>query len=264
MALDFPPNGNARTGTLFGDVRGVLVDLFDTLISVDASRLPTLVIDGQAHASTFPALCQTICRLAPELESDRVLTELFRTLTLKPIERDSDNRERPSRLLFENLLQRLGVSDIQLLERWSEQLCDLQMECIAGAVRPLPHALELLREFRKRGLRTALVSNLDHARAAPLLLDKAGLASLFDVLVLSEDVGVVKPHEAMFLSALEQLGINTAQALHIGDDLAADIWGAGRLGIRTVWLNPQGLTYPRDAHPPTLVISNLRELFAYL
>lgn len=96
-------------------------------------------------------------------------------------------------------------------------------------------ALPVLRELKKRGIRTVVLSNagLDiHP-----LLDRTGAAELLDGVILSYEVGLVKPDPAIFAYALELLGTAGGQTLMVGDSARDDVGGAA-LGIRTLILPP--------------------------
>jgi putative hydrolase of the HAD superfamily len=93
----------------------------------------------------------------------------------------------------------------------------------------------LLEALRARGLKLALVSNT----ASPEwllrpVLERQGVSERVDVIVLSSEVGKRKPHPAIFQRALSELGVAPDEALFVGDRLDADIYGASRLGIKTV------------------------------
>ncbi|MBD0317232.1 MAG: HAD family hydrolase [Thermoleophilia bacterium] len=93
----------------------------------------------------------------------------------------------------------------------------------------------LLDSLRDRGLKLALVSN---AKDPTWLLEEdlrsMGLAERLDAAVFSSEVGVRKPHPAMFERALAALGVEPARTLFVGDSLYADVWGAKKLGMTTV------------------------------
>jgi 2-haloacid dehalogenase/putative hydrolase of the HAD superfamily len=55
--------------------------------------------------------------------------------------------------------------------------------------------------------------------------------------ITSEDVRAYKPHPAMFRAALETMGASPERVVHIGDSHHADVCGAARVGLQTVWLN---------------------------
>jgi len=55
-----------------------------------------------------------------------------------------------------------------------------------------------------------------------------------DTIVLSSEVGKRKPHPAIFERALSELGVDSSDALFVGDRLDADVLGASRIGMKTV------------------------------
>lgn len=63
------------------------------------------------------------------------------------------------------------------------------------------------------------------------------IAHFFEVIVISEDVGVTKPNPKIFEIALERLGAAAHETVMIGDSLANDIEGAINVGIAPLWLN---------------------------
>ena len=108
----------------------------------------------------------------------------------------------------------------------------------AAAWEPYPDAEPLLRGLRERGVRLAVVSNWD-TRLRPIL-EKRGLRPYFDAVVISAEVGWRKPHPAIFLDALERLGVPPADAVHCGDSVGDDVEGARAAGIRPVLLDRAG------------------------
>ena len=102
-------------------------------------------------------------------------------------------------------------------------------------VRLDPEATEVLEKIRrKRSL--ALVSNFDYAPYVHNLLAKWKLSPLFDTILVSDAVGVKKPHPGIFHRALRQMGLAADQAVHVGDS-QEDIEGAVGAGIRPVWID---------------------------
>src|SRR3990170_8912099 len=98
----------------------------------------------------------------------------------------------------------------------------LRFRAVAGAV-------EALRRLRAHGLTLAVVANWDislHEHLAEL-----GIARLVDAVITSADAGAAKPDPAIFLLALQHLGVRPARALHIGDE-EVDEEGARAAGMR--------------------------------
>jgi HAD superfamily hydrolase (TIGR01549 family) len=103
--------------------------------------------------------------------------------------------------------------------------------------RAAPGTLETLRELREAGLRLAVVSNAD-GRVAEYLAG-AGLSGAFDLIVDSGSVGIEKPDPRIFALALDRLGVDAGEAVHVGDSWEIDVEGARAAGIRPVYLGVQ-------------------------
>lgn len=117
---------------------------------------------------------------------------------------------------------------------------------IPGGWRLYTDALATLRALRERGIATAVVSNVGFDLRP--VLDGLGLSSLLDAVVLSYEVGAIKPDPAIFRAALDALGgVAPQDALMVGDHPADG--GAVALGIRTLLLpySKAGATQGLDA-----------------
>ncbi len=96
--------------------------------------------------------------------------------------------------------------------------------------RPVAGALAAVERFAAAGLALAVVSNWDVG-----LYEKLGsLRSRFACVVTSAEVGAAKPDPAVFVAALERLGVAAGRALHIGDE-PGDEDGARAAGMRFRW-----------------------------
>ncbi|HEY2714863.1 MAG TPA: HAD-IA family hydrolase [Solirubrobacterales bacterium] len=98
--------------------------------------------------------------------------------------------------------------------------------------RAYPDAVGWLSVLRAAGLKLAVVSNWDVSLAA--VLEEVGLAGLLDGVVTSAEVGAAKPAPAVFLRALELLGLRPEEAIHLGDSPELDRAGAAAAGIDSV------------------------------
>jgi len=73
-------------------------------------------------------------------------------------------------------------------------------------------------------------------------LDKSNLKQYFDVVVCSEETGKKKPHKDVFNLALQKANAIPQESLMIGDNLEADILGAQKVKMKTIWFNPDNKT----------------------
>jgi putative hydrolase of the HAD superfamily len=93
----------------------------------------------------------------------------------------------------------------------------------------------LLDSLRGRGLLTGLVSNaFDPGWLLHQDLADMGLAERLDAAVFSSEVGLRKPHPAVFEAALSALGVEPEDAVFVGDRRYEDMRGAKELGMTTV------------------------------
>ena len=69
-----------------------------------------------------------------------------------------------------------------------------------------------------------------------LKMKKSGLINYFENIIISEEIGYLKPNKKIFLFALKLCNANE-ESLMVGDDLKSDIYGAMRVGIDQVFYN---------------------------
>jgi putative hydrolase of the HAD superfamily len=108
------------------------------------------------------------------------------------------------------------------------------------------HTYPLLESLRERGLKLGLVSNaFDPGWLLHRDLEQMGIAQRLDFSVFSSEVGLRKPHPAIFERALEALGVEPERSLFVGDRLYEDVRGAAEVGMTTV----QAIWFRADDHP---------------
>jgi putative hydrolase of the HAD superfamily len=96
-------------------------------------------------------------------------------------------------------------------------------------------------------------------------LQAIGLAHHFAVSVAAHQVGHAKPAPEIFLAACEQLGVDPADAVYVGDDVLLDIQDAQQAGLRAVWLNRTGSkVHLEHGVVPDAICANFDELLDWL
>ena len=102
----------------------------------------------------------------------------------------------------------------------------------AVELEPLPGLLEFMEEAKDRGLSLALVTNAPEQNVEAILL-ALELGEFFDEVVLSDEVGPVKPDPAPYRAALEKLGVAPEEALAF-EDSTSGISSSVAAGVPTV------------------------------
>ena len=136
----------------------------------------------------------------------------------------------------------------------------MAMQMVDAFVVPAPDARATIEELRRRLVRVAILSNGWN----PLQIAKGRRAGFDGLVLASGDLGVQKPERAAFAALVAALGVEAAQCYYVGDDPNADVAGAAGAGLRAVWLDNEGKTYPAGLTPPPAVASSLNEFLTML
>jgi putative hydrolase of the HAD superfamily len=215
-------------------LRAVLFDAGNTLLFLDYARMAGAVggalgvsLTGAELAAAAPEAARTMerARLSDRERAIAYLEALFLAAGV-PGARLSEVHELLTRMHAERHL-------------WSGVAVD---------------AHDALARLRRAGLKLGVVSNSDGR--VEEALSAAGLRPYFDVVVDSSLAGVEKPDPAIFLAALDALGVRPAEALYVGDLYEVDVLGANAAGIPAVLLLPPAAARPLGC----AVVDSLRAL----
>ena len=155
-------------------------------------------------------------------------------------------------LRFERLFQALGweADPVDFSVRYLHNLSQ------AGDL--MPGARELLLELQNRRHLALITNGLKDVQRPRLA--HSGIRDFFEVVVISEEIGAVKPESAFFDAVFAQAGFPSRKGvLVIGDSLSSDIRGGLDYGLDTCWFNPQG-NPSVESISPTYEIQKFAEL----
>ena len=156
--------------------------------------------------------------------------------------------------MYSLMCRRLGIADEpeRIARRVYEEFGD------PVRWRAYPDVEPAFRRLRARGLKLGIISNWD--RRLSSLLDGLGLGELLETVVSSAEVGMRKPDPRVFELACRRLGIEPAEAVHIGDHQYADITGATAVGMTPVLIDRHAACGDR----PELFVTTLDDIEAVL
>lgn len=97
-----------------------------------------------------------------------------------------------------------------------------------------PCVEDVLKELSAK-YKVALLSNTMSDQPVRLI-KAAGLDKYFDVMHCSSMLGIRKPNTEVFEIVLNDLGVHPVEAVHVGDSVEADMYGARDAGITGVWV----------------------------
>lgn len=131
----------------------------------------------------------------------------------------------------------------------------LEEEFLEREVALFSDAIVTLRSIQAQGVTTAIVSNCSVATSA--LVDRLGLRDEVQQVVLSFEVGHVKPEGEIFRHALEMLGFDTALFV---DDQMAYLDGAAAIGLSTIQMAHGETRNPRPPSGGHEIVNSLAEV----
>jgi putative hydrolase of the HAD superfamily len=187
--------------------RAVVFDLFDTLVDYDDTR-----------SREFSGSIARLCGRDPEE---------FHTVWIEGRPKRETGPMAP-------YLASLGID-----ERALRDFLERRRDWTRGILtRPRDGVVETLQELRSRGLRTGLITvcSEDVVDVWP----ETPFAGLFDAEVFSSSCGLRKPDPRIYRVALDELGVEPAEALFVGDGANDELAGAERVGMRAVLIHRRG------------------------
>lgn len=250
---------------MFPVIRAILFDLFDTLVDLPMTGLPRHAIGGRVVPTTA-AVVHAVLRRHVDVDFGTFTKALAEVDRQRGGAAVAAGREFPTPERFASVLEELRIPDRG--GHLASELTGAHMGMLVGLARTPAHHRDLLAALHTR-VRVALCSNWSWTPSALAILEGAGLREHFDALAISHDVGFRKPRPELFAAALAGLGVEPGEALHVGDNLAADVVGAAALGIRTVWVtrcvaDPAAARARTPEARPDWIVSDLAELAGIL
>jgi putative hydrolase of the HAD superfamily len=210
-------------------IDAVLLDYGHTLIYFDERPHSSLL---GAYENVNRLLADTLER---EVPAAHLMIEKVSQRVDEEIQRDYA-AGRPEEVeiaaIYDAALRAIGLNlEPALIER----VMELEQEGWLNSVHVGPDVVQTLEELRRQGLRLGIVSNAAYLpRLMKAQLDALGLAQYFNAVTFSSEVGVRKPHPAIYQDALAKVGVEPARTLFVGDRVREDVQGPKSLGMRAV------------------------------
>ena len=145
----------------------------------------------------------------------------------------------------------LPADEIAILEKvFSEHEAGTIPEAYANALRQL-----------HRTHRLGIVSDIwSHSERFHRELARVGIRELFEAIVFSSDIGIIKPSPKIFQKALETFDVDVPRVVYIGDSLRRDVAGAKSIGMAAVWIQQDQVSEEDIPVKPDLIISDLQDV----
>ncbi len=141
-----------------------------------------------------------------------------------------------------------GISWQALLDDYETQF---QFHCV-----PFHSLVEMLNLLKQQGYLLGVVTN-GFGKFQTRSIEGLGIQNYFDVILISEVEQVRKPQLEIFQRAMNRLGVSAQDSVFVGDHPEADILGAKRANMRTIW---KRTSYWTEAKEADAIIDELHEI----
>lgn len=223
-------------------------------------------LDGTLRVNDPPAM-ETFYRIAAELGFDtdeqtriageRWVNEYWADSDLYKEDSERFGHHRDNHEFWSNHAWR-HLRQIGADEQLAGSIAGVLTERMRSEYQPRDHVpaavFPLLSMLKDAGYPLGLVSN----RSLPMndLVDELKLSQYFELILAAGEVGWFKPDPRLLSYAAEQLGVDPAASVYIGDNYHADVLGARAAGMTPVLVDPRGIYQDADC----TVISDVAEL----
>ncbi len=205
----------------------ILFDLGNTLLYYDAPWPGSLM-------EAIGALTNRLKDLNIPIDEKIFQNEFHARLKQYYVDRDVDCVEFSTTDVLRNLLNEHGVNDIS--SRQLRSALDAMYTVSQSYWNVEEDTCGVLDLLKNSGYHMGLVTNAGDSDDVHKLVDKAGIRQFLDVIAISADIGLRKPHARIFETALRFWGAVPGRAVMVGDLLSADILGANQLGMASIWI----------------------------
>lgn len=136
----------------------------------------------------------------------------------------------------------------------------MALDMVEEFVVALPGVDTTLMKLRDSGIKVAILTN----GWSELQQRKARRAGFSGTVLVSDEIGELKPSRAAFERLLAELGTEAARTWYVGDSPESDVAGAHAAGFGTVWFNWERAVYPAGVVRPQHTVEAFGELLALL
>lgn len=211
-----------------------------------------------------------------ELNSKKVLIDIFSEFDLskcvddkntfinkyKVINEDLWNLYRDNKLTKEELrwrrfadtLMHFGKND----ENKAKEIGEYYVYHSPRQTALFPYSEDILKYLSTKYQLHIITNGFEEVQHIKLNLSK--IDHYFNHVVLSERVGVKKPHPYIFKKAMQLANSKPINSLMIGDDWYADIYGASRVGMDSVYFNPNKIEHNNAIQKEISCLSELKKI----
>jgi putative hydrolase of the HAD superfamily len=205
-------------------ISGILFDLYGTLIDIETDESMDEIYRAIAHFLTYQGIY---------LHRWEVRESYYQIMKQQREKSGEKHPEIDVELIWNTFLRQLGIRRSAARKSLAKTVAQIYRGVSRKRLQLYPGVKEVLDEIRPR-YRLALVTDAQPGYALPEMR-AVGLDGYFDPVIISANYGFRKPDPRLIRKALAVMKLTPDDVILVGNDMYRDIYGASRLGIKTVF-----------------------------
>lgn len=220
-------------------IKGILFDLYGTLIDIETDESMEEIYRGIAHYLTYQGVY---------LHRWEVKERYYRIMKDQRKECGEECPEIDVEDIWNRLLKQEGIKANSTRRKLALILAQIYRGISRKRFQLYPGVKEVLDELCPF-YRLAILSDAQPCYALPEM-KALELESYFDPIIISGHYGFRKPDKRLAEKALNTMKLMPAEVICVGNDMYRDIYGAKRLGIKTIFFDSnQGSKFHENVTP---------------
>jgi putative hydrolase of the HAD superfamily len=207
-------------------IKGILFDLYGTLIDIDTDESLEEIYRGIAHYLTYHGIY---------LHRWEVRDRYYEIMKRQKEEGGEEYPEINVEAIWNSFLGQEGIGAPLARRKLALILAQLYRAISRKRLQLYPDVKRVLDELRAT-YRMALVSDAQPCYALPEM-KAVGLEGYFDPIIISAYYGFRKPDTRLIKKALDTMKLGPAEVICVGNDMYRDIFGASQLGIKAIFID---------------------------
>jgi len=230
-------------------IQAVLFDLYGTLIDIDTDESMEEIYRGISHYLTYHGIY---------LHRGEVQQRYYQIMKQQKEARGEEYPEIDVEAIWNTLLRQEGMQSIDKRAQLATVIAQLYRGISRKRLQLYPGVKMVLDELRT-SRRLALISDAQPCFALPEI-HAVGLDNYFDPVIISANFGYRKPDRRLTDKTLEIMKLTPAEVIYVGNDMFRDIYGASRLGIKTIYVDSNQGAKAHDNVAPDYFASRFEDV----
>ena len=207
-------------------IKGILFDLYGTLIDIETDESLEEIYRGIAHYLTYHGVY---------LHRWEVRDRYYEIMKQQKQEGGEKYPEIDVEAIWNSFLGQEGIGAPLARQTLATILAQIYRAISRKRLQLYPEVKRVLDELRPR-YRMALVSDAQPCFALPEI-KTVGLDGYFNPIIISAFYGFRKPDRRLIEISLDIMKLIPAEVICVGNDMYRDIYGARQLGIKTIFFD---------------------------